>query len=96
MCVAFLLYASHVAQVPNRPENGEDQVPMSTPLDLSARPHSPAQPSPAAPGYWSTASDWLAEDHVSVIPLYALEKGVMLYLFMPLFQEMKQENGPQT
>lgn len=27
------------------------------------------QPSPAAPGYWSTASDWLAEDHVSVISM---------------------------
>lgn len=27
------------------------------------------QPSPAAPGHWSTASDWLAEDHASVMPL---------------------------
>lgn len=50
MFVAFLLYASHVAQVPNTgspspgvPGDGEDQVPMSTPLDLSACPHSPAQ-----------------------------------------------------
>lgn len=62
-------------------------------LDLSARLHSTDQQLLFT---WALPLTVLQRITFLWFSFYALEKSAVLYLFMPLFQDTKEENGPQT